>query len=149
MSLQLHDNINNNNNNNNNNDDNTDNDTTIDTINNNTLHSHIHCEEDLSWELRKTILLGVARGVHHLHSESIIHRDLAARNILLTANMESKVADFGLSRQLLNKEGNNYTKSSFGPLKWMAPEAILHKKYSPASDAFSFGVVRYIDIDID
>jgi serine/threonine protein kinase len=82
---------------------------------------------------------GVARGVLHLHAEGIIHRDLAARNILLMDSLEPKVADFGQSR-IDTGSGQNQTKTETGPLKWMAPEAIMDHVYSPKTDSWAYAV---------
>jgi len=84
------------------------------------------------------IIQGIAKGMLHLHRESIIHRDLAARNVLLTAHFEPKISDFGLSR--VNNEQGNITQSNVGPIKWMAPECINDRKYSIKSDVWSFGI---------
>jgi len=54
----------------------------------------------MSWSVRKNICLGVAHGIHYLHSLAqprIIHRDIKACNILLDKNLEPKIADFGLA----------------------------------------------------
>ena len=53
-----------------------------------------------------------------------------------------QIADFGLSREL---EDENYYTSSGGmvPVKWTAPEAMKYRKYSTASDVWSYGCVLY------
>ena len=53
-----------------------------------------------------------------------------------------QIADFGMSRAL---QDTDYYVSRGGkiPVKWTAPEALHYKKYSTASDVWSFGVVLY------
>ncbi|PRP82068.1 hypothetical protein PROFUN_03758 [Planoprotostelium fungivorum] len=97
--------------------------------------------DDVTQEKKDGIILGIAKGVLHLHQEKIIHRDLAARNILLSKHLEAKVSDFGMSRQVQTKDSASTTASNIGPVKWMSPEAISKREYSTKSDAFSFGVV--------
>ncbi|XP_064406658.1 tyrosine-protein kinase Fes/Fps-like isoform X4 [Halichondria panicea] len=84
----------------------------------------------------------VAAGMVYLSSKAFVHRDLAARNILLTKGKTCKIGDFGLSRDL---EDESYYISHGGeiPVKWTAPEALHYKKYSTASDVWSFGCVMY------
>jgi len=80
----------------------------------------------------------VTRGLAHLHSCELIHRDLAARNVLLDKQWNCRIADFGMSR--VSHANANFTKTEIGPLKWMAPEAILSKIYSKKTDVYSLGV---------
>lgn len=76
----------------------------------------------------------------YLASRSYIHRDLACRNILLI-NDSARIADFGRSRQL---EAEIYdAKPGIVPIRWTAPEALTHGKYSSASDVWSFGILLY------
>jgi len=82
--------------------------------------------------------LDIAKGMFHLHKEHIIHRDLAARNLLLDKSWNVKIADFGLSR--VNKEEYNVTYTKGGPLRHMAPESLIDRKYSIYSDVWAFGV---------
>jgi len=87
------------------------------------------------------MLFGAACGILHLHNEGIVHRDIAAHNILLDRQNNAMVCDFGLSRV---KEGLcRYTGGSLGPIAYMAPECISKKRYSEASDVWSFGVFMW------
>jgi hypothetical protein len=92
-----------------------------------------------SLERRVAILRDVASGMHHVAREGLIHKDLAARNVLLAAGDVALVADFGLSR-LMNERGSVYD-SGVCSIKWSAPEAVTHKRFSTASDVWSFGVL--------
>eukprot|EP01114_Cavostelium_apophysatum_P009786 TRINITY_DN2304_c0_g1_i7.p1 TRINITY_DN2304_c0_g1~~TRINITY_DN2304_c0_g1_i7.p1 ORF type:complete len:579 (+),score=114.98 TRINITY_DN2304_c0_g1_i7:230-1738(+) len=93
----------------------------------------------LTEDQRRQIIIGIARGMLHLHFQNIIHRDLACRNVLLNRGFEPKISDFGLSR---TTDGSDYgkTKSEVGPIRWMAPECFISQTYSRKSDAWAFGV---------
>lgn len=69
------------------------------------------------------VLRGIALGMAALCSQGVVHRDLAARNILLDAEMEPRISDFGFSRNV-GDAGVGKTNSTVGPLRWMSPEAI-------------------------
>ena len=68
--------------------------------------------------------------------------DLPAPVMYLQTTMISQIADFGLSRDLQHE---NYYVSHGGkiPVKWTAPEALKYRKYSTASDVWSYGCVLY------
>jgi hypothetical protein len=99
----------------------------------------------LSAQQLASIALDSARGVRHLHENGIIHRDIAARNVLLDADLVAKVADFGMSRGFDASAtiDENVTVQDVGPLRWQAPEQMTDRKYSRASDVWSFGVLLY------
>ena len=85
----------------------------------------------------------VASGMRYLSDMSYIHRDLAARNILINKDLVCKVADFGLSREMDNESLEYTTKGGKIPIRWTAPEACNFRKYSYASDVWSFGVLAW------
>ena len=59
------------------------------------LHHYLtKSKENLDSKTTHTIIMGISRGMLHLHIEGIIHRDLAARNILLTSTLQPKISDF-------------------------------------------------------
>ncbi|XP_048790162.1 ephrin type-A receptor 6 isoform X5 [Lagopus muta] len=90
------------------------------------------------------MLRGIASGMKYLSDMGYVHRDLAARNILVNGNLMCKVSDFGLSRVLEDDPEAAYTTSGGKiPIRWTAPEAIAYRKFSSASDAWSYGIVMW------
>jgi len=88
---------------------------------------------------------GVAKGMEFLVSKGIIHRDLAARNILVDHNKNTKISDFGLSRNLRDLGGEMYEQKTKGalPIRWMAPESLYFSVFTPKSDVWGFGILMW------
>ncbi|KAH7662293.1 S-receptor-like serine/threonine-protein kinase protein [Dioscorea alata] len=112
---------------------------------NGSLDSHlIHGNDNvLDWSTRYRIALGIARGLEYLHEkcrECIIHCDIKPENILLDAEFNPKVADFGLAK-LLGREFSHVLTSMRGTIGYLAPEWITGLAITPKADVYSFGMM--------
>lgn len=97
----------------------------------------------LSWHTRMKIIKGVANGLAFMHNleTPIIHRDIKASNILLDANFEVHIADFGLARRIEGSHSHVSTQVA-GTMGYMPPE-YLHGATTATmtGDVYSFGVL--------
>ncbi|KAL4188716.1 hypothetical protein AMTRI_Chr08g161810 [Amborella trichopoda] len=97
----------------------------------------------LRWEQRHNILEGVASALVYLHEQweqVIIHRDVKASNVLLDADMNGRLGDFGLAR-LYEHGDTSQTTRVVGTLGYMAPELARIGRATTESDVFSYGAL--------
>lgn len=85
-----------------------------------------------------SILYGSLKGLEYLHKNKKIHRDIKAGNILLDHLGNIKIADFGVSAELLNTFSDKDTV--IGTPFWMSPEVISKSKYNKKTDIWSLGI---------
>uniref|UniRef100_M8C187 non-specific serine/threonine protein kinase n=1 Tax=Aegilops tauschii TaxID=37682 RepID=M8C187_AEGTA len=98
---------------------------------------------NLDWPRRFEICLGIARGIAYLHEESsvrIVHRDIKASNVLLDADLNPKISDFGLAKLYDDKKTHVSTKVA-GTFGYLAPEYAMRGHMTEKIDVFAFGVV--------
>ncbi|KAL6620424.1 hypothetical protein ACP70R_035563 [Stipagrostis hirtigluma subsp. patula] len=109
------------------------------------LHQHLHeCSEEssLSWMERFDIIVGVARGLVYLHRHGIIHYNLKSSNVLLDANGEPRVGDYGLASLLPMLDRYVLSSKIQSALGYMAPEfSCRTAKVTEKCDVYGFGVL--------
>ncbi|KAF6161648.1 hypothetical protein GIB67_017286, partial [Kingdonia uniflora] len=96
----------------------------------------------LDWTKRINIVKSVANALaymHHGSSQTIVHRDISSNNILLDAEYEACISDFGTAR-LLNPHSSNWTAQA-GAYGYVAPELAHSMRVTDKCDVYSFGVV--------
>ncbi|XP_034440903.1 receptor tyrosine-protein kinase erbB-3a [Hippoglossus hippoglossus] len=82
----------------------------------------------------------IAKGMYYLEENRMVHRNLAARNVLLKSNYTVQISDYGIA-DLLYPDDKKYFFNEFKtPIKWMALESILFRRYTHQSDVWSYGV---------
>ncbi|CAL5046241.1 unnamed protein product [Urochloa decumbens] len=110
---------------------------------NGSLDKYLHDRSKgaLGWPQRFHIIRGVASGLLYLHEDweqVVIHRDVKASNVLLDAEMNGRLGDFGLAR-LYDHGTDAHTTHVVGTMGYLAPELGHTGKATPATDVFAFG----------
>ncbi|KAH9773455.1 putative serine/threonine-protein kinase PBL28 [Citrus sinensis] len=103
-------------------------------------------EPKMDWPLRLKVALGAAKGLAYLHSSSavgipIVHRDFKSTNVLLSANFEAKISDFGLAKLMPEGQETYVTARVLGTFGYFDPEYTSTGKLTLQSDVYAFGVV--------
>ncbi|KAG6494759.1 hypothetical protein ZIOFF_042520 [Zingiber officinale] len=101
-------------------------------------------EPALSWEARKQIARGAARGLCFLHHNCIphiIHRDMKSSNVLLDAQMEAHASDFGMARLISALDTHLSVSTLAGTPGYVPPEYYQSFRCTAKGDVYSFGVV--------
>ncbi|XP_067230852.1 receptor tyrosine-protein kinase erbB-3a isoform X3 [Chanodichthys erythropterus] len=82
----------------------------------------------------------IAKGMYYLEEQRMVHRNLAARNILLKSDFIVQIADYGIADLLYPDDKKYFFNEIKTPIKWMALESILFRRYTHQSDVWSYGV---------
>ncbi|KAH9625399.1 hypothetical protein KSS87_008189 [Heliosperma pusillum] len=104
------------------------------------LHQIVKSSQALSNDHCQYFLFQLLRGLKYLHSANILHRDLKPGNLLINANCELKICDFGLAR---TSSGKGQFMTEYVVTRWYrAPELLLCcDKYGTSIDVWSVGCI--------
>ncbi|KAF8398866.1 hypothetical protein HHK36_014730 [Tetracentron sinense] len=110
------------------------------------LHGRTKSREGriLTWEERKKIARGAARGLCFLHHNCIphiIHRDMKSSNVLLDHDMEARVSDFGMARLISALDTHLSVSTLAGTPGYVPPEYYQSFRCTAKGDVYSFGVI--------
>ncbi|KAM6925620.1 receptor tyrosine-protein kinase erbB-3b [Xenentodon cancila] len=82
----------------------------------------------------------IAKGMFYLEEHCMVHRNLAARNVLLKNDYQVQISDYGVADLLYSDDKKYFYTDTKTPIKWMALESILFRRYTHQSDVWSYGV---------
>jgi tRNA A-37 threonylcarbamoyl transferase component Bud32/tetratricopeptide (TPR) repeat protein len=89
------------------------------------------------------LFLGVCSAVAYAHRNLIVHRDLKPSNILVDANGQPKLLDFGIARMLSEAADQSVTRVQLLTPEYASPEQVRGAAHSTATDIYSLGAVLY------
>jgi len=109
------------------------------------LFEYIVSSGRFSEEIARTYFQVLIKTIEYCHGQGIVHRDLKAENLLLDADYNLRIADFGFAGLLEGKDGTGQLYTVLGTESYMAPEIHLRQPYSGASvDLFACAVILFI-----
>jgi serine/threonine-protein kinase len=110
------------------------------------LRTHLKARGKLPWQEALGLIGEVAANLDRLHAEGIVHRDLKPENVLLAADGKPLISDFGLAKDLTEKDGElTSAGAALGTIGYMAPELLVGKRerLGPWTDVFALGAVLH------
>jgi len=108
------------------------------------LFDILYYTQQLDAKTARTYFIQMIEGLKACHDGGIIHRDIKPQNLLMDANYQLKVTDFGLSKLCKDADSAVMKTHYVGTRGYQAPELLKRKKYGKACDIFSAGVVLFI-----
>ena len=106
------------------------------------LHQIIRSDQPLTDDHCQYFIYQLLRGLKYIHSADVLHRDLKPSNLLLNANCDLKICDFGLARTNTQDTNRDFMTEYVVTRWYRAPELLLScAEYSVAIDVWSCGCI--------
>jgi branched-chain amino acid transport system substrate-binding protein len=101
--------------------------------------------QPLPWQVAAALLIPVARALDYAHRQGMIHRDVKPSNILITADGQPMLTDFGIAKVIDQDITADLTGTSatVGTPEYMAPEQVVSKTVDQRADIYALGIVFY------
>lgn len=104
-----------------------------------------YCQPDnlLPVEQVIEIIFKCAKALDYAHRQGVVHRDIKPTNILITCDMDIKIADFSIAHVVTSDTTHTMPMGFVGSPRYMSPEQVQEDNISNQTDLFSLGIVMY------
>lgn len=108
-----------------------------------TLKEYCRSEKLLPVNQAAEVIFKCAKALDYAHKQGVIHRDIKPTNILLTADMDVKIADFSIAHIARTDMTQTMPMGFVGSPRYMSPEQVQEDVITNQTDLFSLGIVAY------
>jgi eukaryotic-like serine/threonine-protein kinase len=108
-----------------------------------TLRPYCRAEKLLPLNQAAEIIFKCAKALDYAHRQGVIHRDIKPSNILLTEDMDVKIADFSIAHAARTDMTDTMPMGFVGSPRYMSPEQVHEDVITTQTDLFSLGIVAY------
>ncbi len=108
-----------------------------------TLSQLVKRNKNLPLDIVLDLFEGILLGLDAAHAKGIIHRDIKPSNILINAEMQPKIVDFGIAKKMDKEKGSTKTTELAGTAYFIAPEQALGRDLDTRADLYSVGASLY------
>ena len=108
-----------------------------------TLKSYCSPDNLLPVEQVIEIIFKCAKALDYAHRQGVVHRDIKPTNILITGDMDVKIADFSIAHVMTSDTTHTMPMGFVGSPRYMSPEQVQEDSITNQTDLFSLGIVMY------